>query len=261
MHSREEQLAALDRLLTILDELRVKCPWDKKQTFDSLKNLTIEEVYELVDSITEGDTDEMKKELGDVLMHIFFYAKIGDEKELFDIKDIADSISDKLIFRHPHIYGDVEVSTEEEVKQNWEKLKLKEGNKSVLSGVPKGLPALIKAHRIQEKASGIGFDWSDKIDVWNKVEEEIAEFKVEEIAQDKAKMEDEFGDILFSLINYARFVGIDAEKALTSSNNKFISRFTKVEEMVKAEGKEISNLTEKELDEYWMISKNIKSNL
>lgn len=255
MHSREEQLAALDRLLTILDELRVKCPWDKKQTFDSLKNLTIEEVYELVDSITEGDTDEMKKELGDVLMHIFFYAKIGDEKELFDIKDIADSISDKLIFRHPHIYGDVEVSTEEEVKQNWEKLKLKEGNKSVLAGVPKGLPALIKAHRIQEKASGIGFDWSDKIDVWNKVEEEIAEFKVEEKVQDKAKMEDEFGDILFSLINYARFVGIDAEKALTISNNKFISRFTKVEELVKADGKEISNLTEKELDEYWEISK------
>jgi len=255
MHSRKEQLASLDRLLTILDELRVKCPWDKKQTFDSLKNLTIEEVYELVDSITEGDTDEMKKELGDVLMHIFFYAKIGDEKELFDIKDVADSISDKLIFRHPHIYGDVEVSSEEEVKQNWEKLKLKEGNKSVLAGVPKGLPALIKAHRIQEKASGIGFDWSDKVDVWNKVEEEIAEFKIEEKAQDKAKMEDEFGDILFSLINYARFIGIDAEKALTSSNNKFIGRFTKVEELVKADGKEISSLTEKELDAYWVISK------
>lgn len=255
MHSRKEQLASLDRLLTILDELRVKCPWDKKQTFDSLKNLTIEEVYELVDSITEGDTDEMKKELGDVLMHIFFYAKIGDEKELFDIKDVADSISDKLIFRHPHIYGDVEVSSEEEVKQNWEKLKLKEGNKSVLAGVPKGLPALIKAHRIQEKASGIGFDWSDKVDVWNKVEEEIAEFKIEEKAQDKAKMEDEFGDILFSLINYARFIGIDAEKALTSSNNKFIGRFTKVEKLVKADGKEISSLTEKELDVYWVISK------
>ncbi|MEC4116471.1 nucleoside triphosphate pyrophosphohydrolase [Myroides phaeus] len=255
MHSRKEQLASLDRLLTILDELRVKCPWDKKQTFDSLKNLTIEEVYELVDSITEGDTDEMKKELGDVLMHIFFYAKIGDEKELFDIKDVADSISDKLIFRHPHIYGDVEVSSEEEVKQNWEKLKLKEGNKSVLAGVPKGLPALIKAHRIQEKASGIGFDWSNKVDVWNKVEEEIAEFKIEEKAQDKAKMEDEFGDILFSLINYARFIGIDAEKALSSSNNKFIGRFTKVEELVKADGKEISSLTEKELDVYWVISK------
>lgn len=257
MHSRKEQLASLDRLLTILDELRVKCPWDKKQTFDSLKNLTIEEVYELVDSITEGDTDEMKKELGDVLMHIFFYAKIGDEKELFDIKDVADSISDKLIFRHPHIYGDVEVSSEEEVKQNWEKLKLKEGNKSVLAGVPKGLPALIKAHRIQEKASGIGFDWSDKVDVWNKVEEEIAEFKIEEKAQDKAKMEDEFGDILFSLINYARFIGIDAEKALTSSNNKFIGRFTKVEELVKADGKEISSLTEKELDAYWTLVKKI----
>lgn len=257
MHSRKEQLASLDRLLTILDELRVKCPWDKKQTFDSLKNLTIEEVYELVDSITEGDMDEMKKELGDVLMHIFFYAKIGDEKELFDIKDVADSISDKLIFRHPHIYGDVEVSSEEEVKQNWEKLKLKEGNKSVLAGVPKGLPALIKAHRIQEKASGIGFDWSNKVDVWNKVEEEIAEFKIEEKAQDKAKMEDEFGDILFSLINYARFIGIDAEKALSSFNNKFIGRFTKVEELVKADGKEISSLTEKELDAYWTLVKKI----
>lgn len=255
MHSREEQLAALDRLLTILDELRVKCPWDKKQTFDSLKNLTIEEVYELVDSITEGDTQEMKKELGDVLMHIFFYAKIGSEQAQFDIKDIADSISDKLIFRHPHIYGDVEAKTEEEVKQNWEKLKLKEGNKSVLAGVPKGLPALIKAHRIQEKVSGIGFDWSDKADVWKKVEEEIAEFKVEERAQDKVKMEDEFGDILFSLINYARFVGIDAEKALTMSNNKFINRFTLVEKLVTADGNEIGNMTEEQLDEYWNISK------
>lgn len=255
MHSREEQLAALDRLLTILDELRVKCPWDKKQTFDSLKNLTIEEVYELVDSITDGDTDEMKKELGDVLMHIFFYAKIGDEQKLFDIKDIADSISDKLIFRHPHIYGDVEAETEEEVKQNWEKLKLKEGNKSVLAGVPKGLPALIKAHRIQEKVSGIGFDWSDKADVWKKVEEEIAEFKVEEEVQDKAKMEDEFGDILFSLINYARFVGIDAEKALTLSNNKFMNRFATVEKLVTADGNEISNMTEEQLDKYWNMSK------
>lgn len=255
MHSREEQLAALDRLLTILDELRVKCPWDKKQTFDSLKNLTIEEVYELVDSITDGDTDEMKKELGDVLMHIFFYAKIGDEQKLFDIKDIADSISDKLIFRHPHIYGDVEAETEEEVKQNWEKLKLKEGNKSVLAGVPKGLPALIKANRIQEKVSGIGFDWSDKADVWKKVEEEIAEFKVEEEVQDKAKMEDEFGDILFSLINYARFVGIDAEKALTLSNNKFMNRFATVEKLVTADGNEISNMTEEQLDKYWNMSK------
>lgn len=251
MHTREEQLQAVNRLLDILDELRVKCPWDKKQTFDSLKNLTVEEVYELVDAITEGDTEEMKKELGDLLMHIIFYAKIGSEQSLFDIKDIADSISDKLIYRHPHIYGEIEANTEKEVLENWEKLKLKEGNRTVLSGVPKGLPALIKASRIQQKASGVGFDWDNPTDVWSKVEEEIEEFKVEVAADNKDLMEDEFGDILFSLVNYARHIGIDPEKALARSNSKFISRFNVVEELVNKENGGFDNLTLKELDQYW----------
>lgn len=255
MHTREQQLQAINRLLDILDELRVKCPWDKKQTFDSLKNLTVEEMYELVDAITEGDTEEMKKELGDLLMHIVFYAKIGSEQSLFDIKDIADSISDKLIFRHPHIYGDVEVNSEKEVLENWEKLKLKEGNRSVLAGVPKGLPALIKASRIQQKASGVGFDWNNAPEVWNKVEEEIEEFKVEVNKDDKELMEDEFGDILFSLVNYARHVGIDPEKALARSNNKFITRFNIVEELVNKENGGFDNVTVEELDKYWNKAK------
>ncbi|MDM1098055.1 nucleoside triphosphate pyrophosphohydrolase [Myroides odoratimimus] len=255
MHTRQEQLEAVDRLLTILDELRVKCPWDKKQTFDSLKNLTVEEMYELVDAITEGDTDEMKKELGDLLMHIVFYAKIGSEQSLFDIKDIADSISDKLVFRHPHIYGDVKVDSEKDVLANWEKLKLKEGNKSVLAGVPKGLPALIKAYRIQEKASGVGFDWDEASDVWKKVEEEIEEFKVEVKADNQDLMEEEFGDILFTLVNYARHKGIDPEKALARSNSKFISRFNIVEELVNKEKGGFEDVTLQELDEYWNKAK------
>ena len=255
MHTRQEQLEAVDRLLTILDELRVKCPWDKKQTFDSLKNLTVEEMYELVDAITEGDTDEMKKELGDLLMHIVFYAKIGSEQSLFDIKDIADSISDKLVFRHPHIYGDVKVDSEKDVLANWEKLKLKEGNKSVLAGVPKGLPALIKAYRIQEKASGVGFDWDKASDVWKKVEEEIEEFKVEVKADNQDLMEEEFGDILFTLVNYARHKGIDPEKALARSNSKFISRFNIVEELVNKEKGGFEDVTLQELDEYWNKAK------
>lgn len=255
MHTRQEQLEAIDRLLTILDELRVKCPWDKKQTFDSLKNLTVEEMYELVDAITEGDTDEMKKELGDLLMHIVFYAKIGSEQSLFDIKDVADSISDKLIFRHPHIYGDVKVDSEKDVLANWEKLKLKEGNKSVLAGVPKGLPALIKAYRIQEKASGVGFDWDEASDVWKKVEEEIEEFKVEVKADNQDLMEEEFGDILFTLVNYARHKGIDPEKALARSNSKFISRFNIVEELVNKEKGGFEDVTLQELDEYWNKAK------
>ncbi|KZE78461.1 nucleoside triphosphate pyrophosphohydrolase [Myroides marinus] len=255
MHTREEQLQAVGRLLDILDELRVKCPWDKKQTFESLKNLSVEEMYELVDAITEGDTDEMKKELGDLLMHIVFYAKIGSEQSLFDIKDIADSISDKLIFRHPHIYGDVEVNSEKEVLENWEKLKLKEGNKSVLAGVPKALPALIKAYRIQQKASGVGFDWDNLNDVWNKVEEEIEEFKIEVAKDNKELMEEEFGDILFSLINYARHQGIDPEKALAQSNSKFISRFNKVEELVNNQNNGFDNVTPEILDQYWNLAK------
>lgn len=258
MHTREEQLQAVNRLLDILDELRVKCPWDKKQTFDSLKNLTVEEVYELVDAITEEDTDEMKKELGDLLMHIIFYAKIGSEQSLFDIKDIADSISEKLIFRHPHIYGDVEVSTEKEVLENWEKLKLKEGNRTVLSGVPKALPALIKASRIQQKASGVGFDWNNAPEVWSKVEEEIEEFKVEVAKDNKDLMEDEFGDILFSLVNYARHVGIDPEKALARANSKFISRFNIVEELVNKENGGFDNVTVEQLDGYWNTAKTSK---
>ncbi|MEK6510899.1 nucleoside triphosphate pyrophosphohydrolase [Myroides odoratimimus] len=255
MHTRQEQLEAIDRLLTILDELRVKCPWDKKQTFDSLKNLTVEEMYELVDAITEGDTDEMKKELGDLLMHIVFYAKIGSEQSLFDIKDVADSISDKLIFRHPHIYGDVKVDSEKDVLANWEKLKLKEGNRSVLAGVPKGLPALIKAYRIQEKASGVGFDWDEASDVWQKVEEEIEEFKVEAKANNQDLMEEEFGDILFTLVNYARHKGIDPEKALARSNSKFISRFNIVEELVNKEKGGFEDVTLQELDQYWNKAK------
>lgn len=259
MHTRQEQLEAIDRLLTILDELRVKCPWDKKQTFDSLKNLTVEEMYELVDAITEGDTDEMKKELGDLLMHIVFYAKIGSEQSLFDIKDVADSISDKLIFRHPHIYGDVKVDSEKDVLANWEKLKLKEGNRSVLAGVPKGLPALIKAYRIQEKASGVGFDWDEASDVWQKVEEEIEEFKVEVKADNQDLMEEEFGDILFTLVNYARHKEIDPEKALARSNSKFISRFNIVEELVNKEKGGFEDVTLQELDQYWNKAKEQKS--
>lgn len=259
MHTRQEQLEAIDRLLTILDELRVKCPWDKKQTFDSLKNLTVEEMYELVDAITEGDTDEMKKELGDLLMHIVFYAKIGSEQSLFDIKDVADSISDKLIFRHPHIYGDVKVDSEKDVLANWEKLKLKEGNRSVLAGVPRGLPALIKAYRIQEKASGVGFDWDEASDVWQKVEEEIEEFKVEVKANNQDLMEEEFGDILFTLVNYARHKGIDPEKALARSNSKFISRFNIVEELVNKENGSFEDVTLQELDQYWNKAKEQKS--
>ncbi|MEC4051873.1 nucleoside triphosphate pyrophosphohydrolase [Myroides odoratimimus] len=259
MHTRQEQLEAIDRLLTILDELRVKCPWDKKQTFDSLKNLTVEEMYELVDAITEGDTDEMKKELGDLLMHIVFYAKIGSEQSLFDIKDVADSISDKLIFRHPHIYGDVKVDSEKDVLANWEKLKLKEGNRSVLAGVPKGLPALIKAYRIQEKASGVGFDWDEASDVWQKVEEEIEEFKVEAKADNQDLMEEEFGDILFTLVNYARHKEIDPEKALARSNSKFISRFNIVEELVNKEKGGFEDVTLQELDQYWNKAKEQKS--
>ncbi|MDM1067290.1 nucleoside triphosphate pyrophosphohydrolase [Myroides odoratimimus] len=259
MHTRQEQLEAIDRLLTILDELRVKCPWDKKQTFDSLKNLTVEEMYELVDAITEADTDEMKKELGDLLMHIVFYAKIGSEQSLFDIKDIADSISDKLIFRHPHIYGDVKVDSEKDVLANWEKLKLKEGNRSVLAGVPKGLPALIKAYRIQEKASGVGVDWDEASDVWQKVEEEIEEFKVEVKADNQDLMEEEFGDILFTLVNYARHKGIDPEKALARSNSKFISRFNIVEELVNKEKGGFEDVTLQDLDQYWNKAKEQKS--
>ncbi|MDM1408967.1 nucleoside triphosphate pyrophosphohydrolase [Myroides sp. DF42-4-2] len=257
MHTQEEKLVAIGRLLTIMDELRVQCPWDKKQTFESLRSLTIEEVYELADSISSGDTQEMQGELGDLLMHIVFYAKIGSEKGLFDVKTIADGICDKLIYRHPHIYGDVKVSNEQEVLQNWEELKLKAGRKSVLEGVPTSLPAIIKALRMQEKASGIGFDWSDKADVWAKVEEEIQEFKVEEQAGNKALMEKEFGDILFSLVNYARFVGIDPEHALAQTNQKFLSRFQLMEDLIQTDQKELPQMNLEQMDVYWEKAKQL----
>ncbi|MTG97433.1 nucleoside triphosphate pyrophosphohydrolase [Myroides albus] len=257
MNNRKEQLAAVERLLDIMDELRLKCPWDAKQTFESLRNLTIEEVYELTDSIDQKDYPELKKELGDVLMHIVFYAKIGSEQNLFDIADIANSVSDKLVYRHPHIYSDVVVADEKEVESNWEKLKLKEGNKSVLGGVPKGLSAMVKAYRIQDKTSGVGFDWQNKEDVWAKFEEEIEEFKVEEVKGDKTQMEDEFGDILFSLVNYARFVKIDPEQALAKANNKFINRFQKLEQLIIKDNKVISDLSAEELNQYWIEVKKI----
>ena len=251
MNNRAQQLQAFERLLDIMDELREKCPWDKKQTFQSLKHLTIEEVYELNDAISENNPEEIKKELGDLLLHIVFYAKIGSEDHSFDIEDVCNGICEKLIVRHPHIYGDVEVEDEQAVKENWEKIKLKEGNKSVLSGVPKSLPAVIKAFRIQDKVKGVGFDWDDKKDVWNKVEEELAEFTAEVAANNQEKQEQEFGDVLFALINYARFCDINPEEALNKTNNKFIRRFTKMEELIKKDHKILGNLSLSELDVYW----------
>lgn len=251
MSKRTEQLKAFERLLDIMDELREKCPWDQKQTFQSLKHLTIEEVYELNDAISEYNTNEIKKELGDLLLHIVFYAKIGSEDQSFDIADVCHSISEKLISRHPHIYGNVEADDEQAVKENWEKLKLKEGNKSVLSGVPKSLPAVVKAFRIQDKVKGVGFDWDNKEDVWNKVEEELAEFKFEVETNNKENQEQEFGDVLFALINYARFCDINPEEALNKTNNKFIRRFTKMEDFIKEDQKVLGNMTLNELDFYW----------
>lgn len=257
MNTRKRQVEALSRLLDIMDDLRTQCPWDKKQTFETLRPLTIEEVYELGDAILDGDQTEIKKELGDLLMHLFFYAKIGSETEAFDIADVADAICEKLIFRHPHIYGDVEVRSEEEVKENWEKLKLKEGNVSVLGGVPKSLPALVKASRIQEKARGVGFDWPDSEQVWNKVVEELDEFKAEEQANDQDKMEAEFGDLLFSLINYARFKGINPDTALERTNKKFIARFQYIEKCAVENNKVITDLTLEEMDFYWNQAKTL----
>lgn len=265
--SRQEQLMAFDRLLTIMDELREQCPWDKKQTIESLRHLTIEETYELSDAIMENDLPEIKKELGDILLHIVFYAKIASEDRegdsfRFDIKDVLNGICEKLISRHPHIYGDVVADTEEAVKQNWEKLKLKEGNKSVLSGVPASLPALVKAMRIQEKARGAGFDWDEKEQVWEKVQEELAEFKANfniETQQviDQKEAEGEFGDLLFSLVNYSRFVDINPETALERTNKKFIRRFQYLEEASKADGKILSDMTLNEMDTYWNKAKEL----
>ncbi len=229
MHSRQEQLAAVDRLLTIMEELRAQCPWDKKQTIQSLRHLTIEEVYELGDAILDNDMEEVKNELGDILLHIIFYAKIGSETKDFDIADVANAICEKLIHRHPHIYGDGKVTNEADVKRNWELLKLKEGKKSVLQGVPKSLPALVKASRIQEKVAGVGFDWEKPEQVFEKVQEELGELQEEVHVGDKDKMESEFGDVLFSMINYARFLGINPENALERNNKKFTRRFQYLE--------------------------------
>lgn len=263
LSSRAEQLSAFDRLLTIMDELRAQCPWDKKQTTESLRHLTIEETFELSDAILEGDPDEIKKELGDILLHIVFYAKIGSEEGNFDITSMIDSLCEKLIRRHPHIYGDAIAEDEETVKQNWEKIKLNEkGNVSVLGGVPKSLPALIKAMRIQEKARGVGFDWEEKQQVWEKVEEEMQEFKDEFNADsdaeiDKEKATAEFGDLLFSLINYARFIEINPEEALERTNLKFIKRFRYLENSAKESGKSLSEMTLAEMDVYWNEAKRL----
>ncbi len=251
---------AFDRLLTIMDELREQCPWDRKQTLESLRHLTIEETYELSDAILENDLPEVKKELGDLLLHMVFYAKIGSETGAFDIADVLHGISEKLISRHPHIYGDAVANTAEKVKQNWEQLKLKEGNRSVLSGVPQSLPALVKAMRIQEKARGAGFDWDERQQVWQKVEEEMQEFKAHFNADtgeaiDTREAEAEFGDLLFSLVNYARFVDINPETALERTNKKFIKRFQFMEEHSKADGKELGKMTLAEMDEYWNRAK------
>lgn len=255
MNSRAEQLKALDRLLTIMDELREQCPWDQKQTMQSLRHLTIEETYELGDAILDNDLNEVKMELGDVLLHIMFYSKIGSETNDFDIADVANAICDKLVHRHPHIYGDVKVIDAEDVKRNWEQIKLKEGKKSVLEGVPRSLPALVKASRIQDKVAGVGFDWEEPKQVFEKVQEELGELQVEVDAGNKEKIEAEFGDVLFSMINYARFLGINPENALERTNKKFIKRFQYLEVTAKEKGKELRDMSLEEMDVYWNEAK------
>jgi XTP/dITP diphosphohydrolase len=257
MNSRENQLQAFDRLLTIMDELREKCPWDKKQTMQSLRHLTIEETYELGDAILDNNLEEIKKELGDVLLHLVFYSKIGSENHDFDIADVCNEICEKLIHRHPHIYSDVSVKDEEEVKQNWEKLKLKEGRKSVLEGVPKSLPALVKASRIQEKVKAVGFDWEEPHQVWDKVQEELQELQVEIKAGNQDKMESEFGDVLFSMINYARFLNINPVDALERTNKKFIKRFQYLESKSGELGKPLMDMTLAEMDVFWNEAKKL----
>jgi XTP/dITP diphosphohydrolase len=253
---------AFERLLTIMDDLRLNCPWDKKQTLESLRHLTIEEVYELSDAILSGDMPEIRKELGDVMLHLVFYARIGSETNDFTITDVLNGICDKLVNRHPHIYADVDVQNEEDVKRNWEQIKLKEGNKSVLGGVPASLPALVKASRIQEKARGIGFDWEEKSQVWAKVEEELQEFKDEfnvadESTIDHERAESEFGDLLFSLINYARFININPEDALEKTNRKFIKRFQHLESRAKENGQQLQDMSLAEMDVYWNEAKKL----
>ena len=251
----DKRLEAFQRLLNIMDDLRAQCPWDKKQTMQSLRHLTIEETYELGDAILDNDLQEVKKELGDLLLHIVFYAKIGSETGYFDIADVANGVCEKLIIRHPHIYGDVKVDNEEDVKRNWEKIKLKEGNKSVLGGVPKSLPALVKASRIQDKAAGVGFDWDNIDDVFAKVKEEIEELHAEVKAQKHTAIEAEFGDVLFSLINYARFLKVNPEDALERTNKKFIARFQYLERKAAESGKSLRDMTLAEMETYWQEAK------
>ena len=257
MNSRQDQLQAFDRLLTIMDELREQCPWDRKQTMESLRHLTIEETYELGDAILDNDLQEIKKELGDVLLHIVFYSKIGSETKDFDIADVCNSICEKLIFRHPHIYSNVKVADEDEVKRNWEKLKLKEGKKSVLEGVPKSLPAVVKASRIQEKVAGVGFDWEEPEQVFEKLQEELGELQHEIKMQDQEKMEEEFGDVLFSMINYARFLKINPENALERTNKKFIKRFQFLESKADGLGKSLQDMSLEEMDVFWEEAKGL----
>ena len=258
MHKTEEKTAAFARLLRIMDELREKCPWDRKQTMETLRHLTIEEVYELSDSIIEKDIPEIRKELGDILLHIVFYAKIASEKKQFDIADVIDSLCEKLIHRHPHIYGDVKVENDEEVSRNWEKLKLKEGKTSVLEGVPVSLPALVKSMRIQEKARAAGFDWEEPEQVWEKVEEELKELHREvELGIDEKK-EEEFGDVLFAMINYARFIGVNPEDALERTNRKFIRRFQYLESAALRDGKKLGEMSLAEMDVYWDEAKKME---
>ena len=260
MTRREYQLQAFDRLLTVMDELRSQCPWDQKQTMETLRPLTIEETYELADAILDQNTEEIKAELGDLLLHIVFYSKIGSETNDFDIADVLNAVCEKLIKRHPHIYGDVKVKNEEEVKQNWEKIKLKEGKKSVLEGVPNSLPALVKASRIQDKVAGVGFDWEMPEQVLEKVEEELQEFKTEIDQNNTDAMESEFGDVLFSLINYARFLKINPENALERTNKKFIKRFQYLENQAQLKQLTLSSMTLAEMDVLWEEAKSQQSN-
>ena len=255
MNSKASKLEAFGRLLDVMDELREKCPWDQKQTFETLRHLTIEETYELGDAILNNDLNEIKKELGDLLLHIVFYARLGSEESAFDIADVTNDIIEKLIYRHPHIYGDVAVSDAEEVKKNWEALKLSEGKESVLEGVPKGLPALIKAQRMQEKAAGVGFDWKTKDQVWDKFQEELSELDDALSNGDAEVIEDEFGDVLFSLINYARFLKINPESALERTNQKFMYRFQYIEAQAKAQGTSIEKLSLNQMEAFWQEAK------
>ncbi len=254
--TKQEKLKAFGRLLDIMDDLRAGCPWDKEQTLESLRHLTLEEVYELSDAILDKNIDEIREELGDLMMHLLFYAKIGEEKQAFDIRDVLEGISDKLVYRHPHIYGGVEVADADEVADNWEKLKLKEGKESVLSGVPKSLPPLLKAYRMQEKVKGVGFEWKKRTQVWEKVEEEMNELKTEvEQNTSKDKIEEEFGDLLFALVNYARYVGINPDDALEHTNRKFIRRFQYIETQSAKEGYSLFDMPLEKMDFYWNQAK------